>query len=183
MAKNPLSKDELIARLKAIASDDSPRVENFGAMCYSQMSPPEKHEKCDMCGSDICYHDWSTHDTILDLVEGIAKLGYDVKIETVCHSCAEKIKKEIYPNMKSEDEEGFDWEKDIWLNSINHVFYFRTSSDSEYHRAIANYKYSYKALLALLLNIPMYNDSYNASHYIADEIDILEFMTGIKFND
>lgn len=182
MAKKPLSKDELIARLKAIASDDSPRIENFGAMCYSQMCPPEKHIGCDICGSDICYFDWSTHDTILDLVAEIANLGYDVKIETVCKTCAEKIKKEVYPNMKSEDDEEFDWEKDIWLDSINHVFYFRTSSDAEYHRAIANYKDSYRALLALLQNNPMYSDSRDGSHYIADEIDVLEFMTGIQFN-
>ncbi len=183
MANKPLSKDELIARLKAIASDDSPRVHELCAMFYSRMSPPEKHIKCDLCGSDICYFDWGERDTILDLVEEIAKLGYDVKIETTCKPCTEKIKKEVYPNMKSEDEEGFDWKKDMWLSYINYVFFFRTSNDFEYHRAIANNTNSYKVLLTLLQNKPKYNDDRGASHYIADEIDVLEFMTGIKFND
>ena len=64
MAKKSLSKEELLARLKAIASDDSPRIENFGAMCYSQMSPPEKHFKCDVCRNDTSYSEWNNHETI-----------------------------------------------------------------------------------------------------------------------
>lgn len=182
MAKKKLSKEELLARLKAIASDDSPRVEKFGAMCYSQMSPPEKHLKCDVCGADTSYCDWNNHETILELVNDMAKLGYDVKVETVCESCAEKVKKEVYPDMKSPGDDNFDWDKDIWLSDINHIFYFKTTSDIEYHRAIANYKNPYKALLTLFQNKPMYYDSYDASHYIADEIETLEFMTGIKFD-
>ena len=167
MANKSLSKEELLARLKAIASDNSPRIENFGAMCYSQMSPPEKHFKCDVCGTDTSYSDWNNH---------------DVKVETVCESCAEKVKKEVYPDMKSPNDDGFDWDKDIWLSDINHIFYFKTTSDTEYHRAIANYWSPYKALLTLFQNKPMYYDSYDASHYIADEIETLEFMTGIKFD-
>ena len=31
---NPLSKEELVARLRAIAADETPREEHFGAMCY-----------------------------------------------------------------------------------------------------------------------------------------------------
>ena len=94
----------------------------------------------------------------------------------------EKVKKEVYPEMKSPDDDGFDWDKDIWLSDINHIFYFKTTSDTEYHRAIANYWSPYKALLTLFQNKPMYYDGYDASHYIADEIETLEFMTGIKFD-
>lgn len=182
MAKKPLLKEELVARLKAIAADETPREREIGAMCYSIMSPPEKHINCDMCGEDICYSDWNTHDTITEIVEKMAALGYDVKVETACHSCAEKVKKELYPDMKSEDDEDFDWEKDIWLSDINHIFFFKALGETEYHRAIANYKDSYRSLLALLQNKPMYYDSHDGNHYIDEEKDTLEFMTGIKFD-
>jgi len=183
MEKTPLSKEELVARLKAIASDDSPRVMNLGAMCYSQMAPPEMHFKCDVCGVDTSYRDWNNHETILELVSEMAKMGYDVRVETVCKSCAEKIKKEVYPNMKSPGHGDFDRHKDIWLLDINHIFYFRAIGDTEYHRAIANFNDSYRALLALLKDKRKYSDSRDKSHYIADEFDLLEFMTGIKFDD
>ena len=183
MPKKPLSKEELIARLKAIAADDTPREVSMGAMCYSQMSPPTKHTKCNGCGCKITYHDWNTHDTIVDLVEKIKSLGYDVKVEVICQNCGEKLKKEIYPDCKSCDDEEFDWDNKVWISDINHAFYFRHTTDTEYHRAIANSVNNYKSLLILLQNKPMYRDRFDRSHYIADEISTLEFMTGINFNE
>jgi len=181
----PLSKEELIKRLKAIAADNTPRIENPGAMCYSPMVPSQEHFSCEICGGDCVSVVFSrdSHTLILDYVKEMSDLGYDVKVETVCRNCAEKIKKELYPNMKSEDDRDFDWKTDIQLNSINHIFYFRTSPDTEYHRAIANDNNQYKALVTLMLDMPMYGGDYDESHYVADEIDTLEFMTGIKFND
>lgn len=183
----PLSKEELIARLKAIANDETPREVSNGAMCYCPRSlyEEEKHIKCDICGSDTVYTVYFTgdrHKSILAQVKRIADLGYDVKVESICESCAEKLKNELYPNSKSCGDEGFDWEKDICLCGVNHVFYFRSSDEEEYHRAIADNIYKYEALLTLLENKPMYYDNYDNNYYIADEIDTLEFMTGIKFD-
>ena len=48
----PLSKEELINRLKAIAADNTPRIENPGAMCYSPMVPSQEHFSCEICGGD-----------------------------------------------------------------------------------------------------------------------------------
>lgn len=175
MANKPLSKEELIERLKAIAADDSPREEAMSAMCYSPSMPPMQKTKCDICGSEICYFGWGD-DKISDYVKGIASLGYDVKVETVCKSCAEKMKKEIYPNTKPDDVD------DIWLSEINHIFFFRTSVDEEYHRAIANDESQYRTLLAFLQNEKKYYDEYHECNYLADEIDTIEFMTGIKID-
>ncbi|MCF0186344.1 MAG: hypothetical protein HUJ98_07655 [Bacteroidaceae bacterium] len=182
--KKPLSREELVARLKAIAADESPRIERMGAMCYDMSLGEEEHTECDICGCDITYLDsFNSLGTIYDSVWKIRSLGYDAKVENVCHECGEKLRKEIYPNSKSYGEEGFDRDKDIWIGALNHVFYFRLSPDEEYHRAIANDKYNYKALLALLQNKPLYTDYFDKGHYIADEIETLEFMTGIKFNE
>jgi hypothetical protein len=101
----------------------------------------------------------------------------------MCSSCAEKVKKELYPTMKSYGEEGFDRNKDIYIFDINHIFYFRFPNATECHRAIANREYQYEALLTLMRNERMYLNDFGRSHYIADEIDTLEFMTGIKFDD
>ena len=89
---------------------------------------------------------------------------------------------ENLPGSAKESNIDFDWEKDIWLSDINHIFFFKALGETEYHRAIANYKDSYRSLLALLQNKPMYYDSHDGNHYIDEEKDTLEFMTGIKFD-
>ena len=177
MANKPLSKEELVERLKTIAADDSPREDDgMIAMCYSVALTMQK-TKCDICGEEIIYSDaWPSDDKISDYVKGIASLGYDVKVKTVCESCAEKMKKEIYPNMKPDDVD------DIWLSEINHLFFFRTSADEEYHRAIANDESQYRTLLAFLQNEKKYYNEYHECNYLADEIDTIEFMTGIKID-
>ena len=181
-SKKPLSKEELITRLKAIASDKTPRKEHRGAMCYSMSFPPERHFKCDTCGCDICFCDDSSHERILRVVKEMNILGYDAKVEAVCYACAEKVKKELYPTMKLNGEKGFDGDKDIFIQNLNYIFYFRFPNDAEYHRAIANGTGQYTALLTLMENKRMYIDGFGRSSYIADEIDTLEFMTGIKFD-
>ena len=171
-SKKHLSKEELVERLKAIAADETPRVESRGAMCYSPSIPKELHIKCQNCGCDITYDSFNDHRAIMACVNEISRLGYDAKLKTICNSCAETLKKELYLDKK----------EDIWLDVINHVFCFRTSENEEYHRVIANDFYQYQALLTLLQNKPMYYGDYDESHYIADEIETLEFMTGIQFN-
>ena len=179
-SKTPLTKEELVERLKAIATDDTPRIEHPGAMCYCPLLPTYKHTKCDDCGCDIIYDEFD--DTrIKKTVQEIAQLGYDVKLTTLCKACAEKLKNELFPNMKSRGEEDYDWKNDVYIEKTNYVFYFRTTADVEYHRAISNNIYQYKALLTLMHNEPMYGGIYDESHYLADETDTLEYMTGIKF--
>ena len=181
---NPLSKEELVARLRAIAADETPREEHFGAMCYSQMAPPRKKATCDLCKKEFTYSGWDEGKRIKSVVREMKKLGYDVKVETVCRSCAEALKTELHPK-----------EPDYWtaynegkkyhvsVREINFLFSFRTSPDVEYHRAIANNEDYYASLLSLLKNSPMYFDSYDRNYYIADEKDVLQFMTGIDFNE
>lgn len=189
-SKKPLSREELVERLKAIAADETIRVENHGAMCYCPAEPFEKHVPCDLCGSDISYDIimGDVHETILELVDEMADWGYDVKVKTVCKPCAEKIKEELYPVRMPKVDNEFTrrlilMRRDpVYLGEVNHVFYFRTSSDEDYHRAISNDHYQYKALLALMQNQQMYSGDYDESHYLADEINDIEFLTGIRYN-
>ena len=84
--------------------------------------------------------------------------------------------------MESDGEECFDKHEKIRIGDLNHIFYFRLPDDIEYHRTIANREGQYAALLTLLQNEQKYGDYFGNSHYIADDIDTLEFMTGIKFD-
>ncbi len=178
----PLSKEELVARLKVIASDDTPRIRNFGAMCYVRGSAPEKHVNCDVCNNDTEYSDFNTHDTILEMVRKMRILGYDVKVQTVCENCAETLYKEANSDSKVKLDDDFVFSKDIYFDEINHIFYFRASGDTDYHRVVTNNAYKYQSLLTLLQNKAKYDDDYDYSHYIAEEKEILELMTGIKFD-
>jgi hypothetical protein len=182
---NPLSKKELISRLQAIAADETPREEHFGAMCYSQMAPPEKHTKCELCGSTFSFHDWNRRGQIQSLVKQIKSLGYDVNLQVICRNCANKLKEELYKESPDIADGLFDNDGKIavWIGDINFLFYFRTSSTEPYHRAIANHIDEYSSLLSLLNNDRMYLDSYDSSHYIADEKHVLKFMTGINFDE
>lgn len=180
--KKPLSKEELIARLKAIASDETPRVYDRGAMCYCPAPPPLKLFICDACGHIALLREWNYTKEIKKVIKEMTELGYDAKVEAVCKSCAERIKNELYPNSKSNGEEGFDYEEGFWIGEINHIFYFRLSEDTEYHRALENSIEHYDALLALMENRRIHSDGFGGNLYIADEIDTLEYMTGIKFN-
>lgn len=179
--KTPLSKEELVARLKSMAADETPRVRHLGAMCYCIVDPPKKRFKCDMCGKSVIYQSWQ-HDKVVTSVNEMKELGYDVKLDTVCKSCAEKLKEELYPNLKKPGEEGYDEFNDIYIFEINHIFYFRTSEDENYHRAIAYHNYDYEELLCLMRNQREYFDRQMRNHYLDEEKENLEFMTGIKFD-
>ena len=128
------------------------------------------------------------HEAILEIVDEMADLGYDVKVETVCKSCAEKIKEELYPVRMPKVDNEFTRRRilmrhdPVYLSKVNHVFYFRTSSDEDYHRAISNDHNQYNAVLTLMKNEQMYSGDYDESHYLADEINDIEFLTGIRFN-
>ena len=180
MGKKPLSKEELVARLKALAADNTPRVRHLGAMCYCVTDPPKKRFKCDLCGKNVIYQSWQ-HDDVVKTVNEMKELGYDVKLDTVCKTCAEKLKDELYPDLKKPGDDGYDEFKDIHLFEINHIFYFRTSEDEDYHRAIAYHSYDYEELLCLMQNQREYFDGHMKNHFLDEEKENLEFMTGIKF--
>ncbi len=138
--KKPLSKEELIARLKAIAADTTPKKQIFGAMCYSQMSPPEKRDTCQMCGTEFVYRDWHTKENITKMVNKMISLGYDVKIKILCSECGDKMVRQLYPDcrycnpQKKYDRDCFF--NTIWPDDINFLFFFRTKSDEPYHQAL-----------------------------------------------
>jgi hypothetical protein len=190
--KKPLSKEELVARLKALAADPTPKEENYGAMCYSQMSPPQKQETCQLCGKEFVYRSWHKKEDISELVEKMKKKGYDVKLDILCLECGEKMVRQLHPNCLfsrpdlEDDSDETDYDSivnDIWPTDINFLFSFRTKDDVPYHQVIANYTNLYMTLYTLMENKRMYNDSHDASHYIDEETETLQFMTGINFDE
>lgn len=91
MAKKSLSKEELIAQLKALSEDETPESVHMGAMCYSP-APPPHIEKCEKCGQTIEYYGW--HQDPCEVKAKIKKensLGDDVNIEYVCAKCASQL--------------------------------------------------------------------------------------------
>ena len=184
MAKKKTSKDELVEKLKDLDGCFTKLPDDMNAMCYYRVFTPkeERTGKCSSCGSDIILLG-DDYLSINEIVLQIKSLGYDVKVDMICHVCSEKLKKELYPDSKPQGEECFYWNKDILIGSVNFVFYFRLNPDAEYHRAIANDINKYEALYALLQKKPIHGDSCDASQYTTDEIATLEFMTGIKCTD
>lgn len=138
--KKLLTKKELIAMLKAIASDKTPRVEHHGAMCYVPRTPLKFI--CDACGQESFSERYDDDYTIImGIIKEMTELGFDVKVEKVCDSCAEKIKKEL-------EADGIP----TWIRKINYIFFFRNPKDTEYHRAVVHGFYSYNELLTMMKN-------------------------------
>ncbi len=181
MEKKALTKEELIARLKEIAADSVDRNEIFMvAMCYDTVAPPIVHAKCEICGADITYRDWySKEASIVNTVKDIAALGYDAKVEICCEECALRLAKEL--NLRDKSILGSDG--DYLLNPINYLFSFKPKDGEQYHLCIANDEDQYNSLYSLLTKKATYKDYRNAEHYIADEKDTLEYMTGINFDE
>lgn len=183
MPNTTLSRAELIARLKEIAADETPKVRHMGAMCYSEAYFPSLICTCENCGNDFSYRDDDSHNNILQIVEEIRQLGYDAMVATICRQCATALKEDIYVKGKVFCGKKRNAYNEIYIRNINHLFFFRLDENEEYHRAIANTERHYQALLSLLQNKPMYLDYYDQSYYISEEIDTLRFMTGINFNE
>ncbi len=181
MEKKALTKEELIARLKEIAADSIKRDKMFmGAMCYSPAMPPIQYANCEMCGADITYCDWHSEGaSIVNTVKDIAALGYDAKVEICCEECALRLTKEL--NLRDKSILGSDG--DYLLYPINYLFSFKPKDGEQYHLCIANDEDQYNSLYSLLTKKATYKDYRDAEHYIADEKDTLEYMTGINFDE
>ncbi len=177
-----LSKEELTERLKAIAKEEPPAQRIMGAMCYSTIPAPDVKIICDRCGKTFMNRSWD-RDSIADIVKKIARLGYDAKLELLCSECCEKVANELYGNQDKYDE--FDDNNSIFIPRGNgtYLFYFRTNENESYHRALANNISYYKAVLAFLDGKSSYRDSFDAYNYLVEEINVLEFMTGLKAED
>ena len=184
MGSKALSKDELIARLKAISADKSERIESIGAMCYSPAPPPIKHAQCEMCRNHITYCDWrNERASISKIVKQISELGYDAKVEVCCIECAKQFLEGLQSDNKSLPDDEANYYSLPHYGEINYLFSFKPKDGDKYHLCIANSEEQYKSLYSLLNNMPFYNDNYDAICYIADEKDVLKYMTGIDFDE
>lgn len=171
MDKKSLSKEELIAQLKALSESETHESIHMGAMCYSPAPPQAQKVKCESCGKIFVEHDWMRSRTgIKKKVEEIKKLGYDVKVENVCAACASKL------GIKDEDGEA------LFEGRLYNVFYFKTKDEEHYHVSESSDEDDYKAVLAFLKNEPTYTDYYDATHLIKDELDVIKRMTGISID-
>lgn len=171
--KKALTKKELIERLKTIAADETPREYSMGAMCYSMGYPSPEPVKCDICGKEIKPE--YDHDDIKGYVEKFKQRGYDAKIQCLCFECADKTLAEIKPKLKPK-------KRKEWLieDTANYLFSFRISKEDDYYRVFENYSCMYRVLLAFLDGETSYLNDFDCRHYLADELEDLLQMTGIK---
>ena len=171
MAKESLSKEELIAQIKALSESETPGSSHMGAMCYYPAPPQTQKVKCESCGKTVEEYDWMRSRTgIKKRVEEIKKLGYDAKVENICAACATKL------GIKGEEGDA------LFEGRLYNVFYFKTKDDEHYHVSESSDEDEYKAVLAFLKNEPTYTDYYDATHLIKDELDVIKRMTGISID-
>ena len=165
--EKPLSKEELVERLKALEADTTPKERSMGAMCYSPSLPELITAKCDLCHKKFQYSGWGSEiDRMKDIVKEMKDIGYDVRLEIACNDCAENNNEQL-----------------VRTDDINYIFYFRTDPSEDYHRAIANDYDSYKCLLAFLKNEREYAGHYDNTYFVDEKKETLTFMTGIKFDE
>lgn len=183
MAKKALDKEELVARLKELSATTIRQKEFMGAMCYSPSIPPTEHTKCDWCGEDIAYENWNDkRDTIYKTVRDISNLGYDAKVEICCMKCAEMLAKDLHLDDETQQDDDSNYDSTLHLGEINYLFSFKPKDGDKYHVCIANSEEQYRSLYSLLSNRTYYRDYYDSVHYVADEKDVLKYMTGIDFD-
>ena len=60
MVKKSLSKEKLIAQLKALSKSETPESIHMGAMCYSPAPPQAQKVKCESCGKIVEEYDFFT---------------------------------------------------------------------------------------------------------------------------
>lgn len=186
MKDKPLSRKELIERLKSIAEEDIPREKIMGAKCYMPVFKPQRlfFYVCDCCRRFADFERSDYEQNVISDVNSIKALGYDVKIEVFCKDCAEKFAKQNNLTVKwSWEADDFDLKKDVYFEHLNFVFYFKLPEDNDYHCVLNNRYYHYKLLLAFLKNENGLFLRRYGEHYLADEIDVIEFMTGLKLNE
>lgn len=183
MEKTPLSKEELIKQLRAIAKKKVPLPTlprpDMRVMCYCINAPEEVTIKCEHCGK--MYHipdPFYMGHSIFDKVATIKDLGYDAAVEVVCSKCAIKL--------------GLIDEYDS-TSVIHHLFKFKARGQEKWHLAISNDPYDYDALIAFLENEPIYitnGSKYVRGHGWCDEphftkakLDRIIQMTGINVEE
>lgn len=184
MEKNPLSKEELIKQLKAIAKKKTilPTLPTMGVMCYSIAEPKEIIFKCEHCGK--MYHISSLFwegDSIGKRVGEIRNLGYDAEVGAVCSKCAIKL-----GLIDENDSTSMD-------RKIHWLFKFKARGQEKWHLAISNDPFDYDALIAFLKNEPTYithMSTYRSGYGFCDEphftkakLGIIMQLTGIDFEE
>lgn len=177
---NKLSRAELVKRLQEISQEEVPAERSMGAMCYC-MRFTDITITCDKCGVEITEEE-GDEKRVQDMLNKMSELGYDVKVEHLCRECCNKVKEELYPGVDEWIE--IDEEKKIHVEVFhsNRLFYFRTDNSMPYHIALANPLYYYDPVLAFLEGKSSY--SYHGKQYfLAEEIHLLEYLTGLKIDE
>ncbi len=189
MKKKPLTKEELIARLKAIPADTErvEKKEEIVAMCYSVFPRYiERHVNCEICGADIEYSvlEWdkdSKAKYIRKVVKQISQLGYEASVQLCCEKCARQFIDTYQANEKPKCVAEFDLLSVTHCNKINFLFSFKTKDSDTYRKCIANDSSQYDLLYRFLCNKAGFDDV--LALLFPDAKDILRYMTGIKFDE
>lgn len=136
---------------------------------------------CDNCGAEITELERGEK-AIRNMVSRMSELGYDVKVEHLCEECCNKVKEQLYPGTDERIEKNEEKKIYVEVHDSNHLFYFRTDSTQPYHIALANPIYYYDPVLAFLEGKSSYS-YHGKQHFLAEEIHLLEYMTGLKTDE
>jgi len=184
------TKEDLIKRLKALADDQTEYPMSEGAMCYEPSVCENIKIPCERCKEKFSVSSWDDNDykEILRLVKKMNAYGVDAKVERICRNCIEKMGIDVSSCYVFSDDGMWDEKTQRehfsmdGIGLLECVFYFKTSEQENYHIAIAPYVDYYNAVLAFLAGEPTYDDRYDQTHLVRDEIRIIEQMTGITPN-
>ena len=186
--KQPLSKEELIQRLKVLSEIDPKSLPpEMTAMCYCPSAPPYDPPSikikltCQHCKKKYpfdCNHLYRflfgkpLFKRISLIVKQINELGYDCHTEMWCKECI--------GNAGIKDKFG---EYPLSGGNLLLVFFFKTEGQEEYHKAISDNDYDYRVVLAFLKNEPTFKDDYRCIQHTINHIDTIQYMTGIKTDE
>ena len=200
MEKNPLSKEELVKQLRAIAKKKV-IIRDNGMKALVNFRADIITESCDYCGNEYRVSDFAgTHTRKIEIVENIKSLGYDADLEFVCTNCAIKrglidLMNEIYSDYCNSEYGNSEYGKLHKISSIDEflskyygglypLIKFKARGQDEWHLAIAADD-DYKAVIAFLKNEPTY-ETYDFSEHkfcliaLKNKLDIIKRMTGIS---
>lgn len=194
MEKKPLSKEELIEQLRAIANKEV-IIPDYGMKALVNFRDDIIARSCDYCGNEHKIWNFAGNYThIIEIVESIKSLGYDADLEFVCTNCAIKLglvdKFSIYSDYCNSSYGKLHKVSSIdeylsKYNTLRLLFKFKARGQEKWYLAISNDDDDYKAVIAFLKNEPTY-ETYSFSKHefcliaVKDKLDIIKRMTGIS---
>ena len=174
----PFKKDsiQLQERLNEIANEEYKGYLSPGAMCYAVAVGKVEEHNCPICNKKIFIkdHSFNTLKNISKYVANIRSIGYDAKI--ICkhdNNTNNQLQNDNYDKLKQQDI------KTETQTTI--TFKIRFSQKDKYHIVHSNIESDYSTLLAFLSGSDVCPGKNGSTISLHDNIEVIEKMTGLKY--